>query len=124
MDYPRALVKAMAEYPPRWDFSNLTYLTDLACNPEETFAIHEYGFQLQRRAWAILNAVQHQRDTDDVNVTQAEARAERRRTSAKESGAQPSSQASLFDFSSSEKSAVLSKQTPSQKQATSEREKP
>ena len=117
-------MKAMAELPPMWDFSNWTYLTDLACTPEETFAIHKYRCELQRRAWAILNAVQHQRDTDDVNVTQAEARAERRRTSAKESGAQPSSQASLFDFSSSEKSAVLSKQTPSQKQATSEREKP
>ena len=68
--------------------------------------------------------MQHQRDTEHVNVTQVEARADRRRASTTESGALPSSQASLFEFASSGKPAVLSKQTPSQKQATSEREKP
>ena len=124
MDYPIALVKSMAEFPPRWDFSNWTYLTDLACAPEEASAIHEYGLELQRRAWTILYAVQHQRDTDNVNVIQVEARADRRRAPAKKSGALPSSQAYLFEFASREKSAVLSKQTPSQKQATSEHEKP
>ena len=91
MDYPRALVKAMAELPPMWDFSNWAYLTDLACTPEETFAIHKYRCELQRRAWAILNAVQHQRDTHDANVILVEARADRTRASPKESGALPSS---------------------------------
>ena len=124
MDYPRAVVKAMAELPPMWDFYKWTHLTDLACTPEETFAIHEYGYELQRRAWAILYAAQHQRDTHDANVILVKARADRRRASPKESGALPSGQASLFEFASSEKSAVLSKQTLSQQQATSEREKP
>ena len=124
MDYANGLVRASAEHPPRWDFSNWTFLAVLESPPEETSAVHEYGFEPQRRAWAIVTtAVQHQHNTADVNVTQVEARADRRRASAKESGALPSSQASLCELTPSEKSAVLSKQTPSQMQATSEREK-
>ena len=119
-----ALVKTMAEFLSRWDFSNWTYLTELACILEETFATHECGFELQRRAWVILNAVQHQRDVDDVNVIQVEARAGRKKASASESGALQSSQTSLFEFASREKSEVLSNQTPSKKQAISEHEKP
>ena len=83
MDYASDLVRESAEYPPEWDFSNWTFVTVLECTPEETPAVHDYGFELQRRAWAIVTAVQHQRDTADVNVTQVEARADRRRASAK-----------------------------------------
>ena len=39
MDYPGALVKTMAEYPPRRDVSDWNCLTAMACNPEETNAI-------------------------------------------------------------------------------------
>ena len=54
MDYPRALVKAMAEYPWGWNFSNWNCVTDISCSPGEKSAIHENGVGLQRRKWEIV----------------------------------------------------------------------
>ena len=108
-DYPRALVKAMAEHPPRSEFSNWSYLTAMACSSEETYAIHDYGVELRRRAWAIAAAAKYHRNTADVSHEQVEARADDRGASAKESGALPSSRFSLFEHGSSEKSGVVPK---------------
>lgn len=116
MDHATAVGIAWRECPPPWSFSNWNYQTDLACSPEERNAIHEYGVDLQRRAWAIVVAAQHQRDTADVNAQQVEVRADRRGVPAKKSSAQPSSQTSLLELSSSENSAILSMQQPPPKQ--------
>ena len=130
MDYAdcaSALVRAWAEYPPRWDFSNWNYRTNMGCSPEETYSIHDYGVELRRRAWTIV-ATQCHRDTADVSHEQVERRTDDRGASAKESGALLSSQSSLNESASSEESGVLLKQQPQPKQTThheeEERRKP
>ena len=69
----------------------------------------------------MVTAAQDQRDTADVDLAQVEAGADRGGAPAKEDSALPSRQTSLSELVSSEKSAVLSKQTASPKQTTSER---
>ena len=106
MDYPRALMKAMAEYPPRWDFPNWKYFTAMAYSPKETYAIHAYGVELRRRAWLIVAATQFHRDTAGASHEQVEARADDRGGQAQRS-ALPSSRASLFKRRSSYKSGTM-----------------
>ena len=73
MEFTNAVARAWAEYPPSWDLTGWSHQTDLACTQEERDAIHEYGFDLQRRARAAVD----QRDTTDVSYAQLEPRADR-----------------------------------------------
>ena len=43
MDYPKALAKAVAECPVRWDLPQWSCFAEVACIPEEINAIHENG---------------------------------------------------------------------------------
>ena len=72
-DYPRALMRTLVENPPNpiWDFANRNYLTDLERPPEEMNAIHQYGIELQRRAWEIVaEGHEDQENTANVSYTQ------------------------------------------------------
>ena len=121
MDYLKALAKAMVECPPRWNFSNWNYLTAMKCSPEETYATHDYGVELRRRAWAIVAAAQYLRDTTDVSHERVKARADDRGAPA-QSSALPSNRTSLFEHGSSEKSGLMPKQQPQTKQITDRKE--
>ena len=115
MDCPRALVKAMAEFPPRWDFSNWTYLTiphKPRMHPRRNIRDSRISVRIAK---ATLGDIKFTRVTDDVDVIQAETIADVRRASAKERSAPYHlARLPLFDFTSREEPAVLSKQTPSQ----------
>ena len=117
-DYPRALMRAMEENSPnaRWDFAKRNYLTDLECPPEEMNAIHQYGIELQRRAWEQVAQWQDaQENTANVSYIQVEGRAVRVGAQAKESSVPPSGRTSLFKRAPSEKSGELSMKLPKQR---------
>ena len=117
-DYPRALMRAMEENSPnaRWDFAKINYLTDLECPPEEMNAIHQYGIELQRRAWEQVAQWQDaQENTANVSYIQVEGRAVRVGAQAKESSVPPSGRTSLFKRAPSEKSGELSMKLPKQR---------
>ena len=116
-DYPRALMRAMEENSPnaRWDFAKRNYLTDLECPPEEMNAIHQYGIELQRRAWEQVAQWQDaQENTANVSYIQVEGRTDMGGTQAKESSVTPSSRTSLFERAPSKKSGEMSMQLPKQ----------
>ena len=110
-------MKAMVEFPPKWDFSNWTYLTKMACSPGKINAIHEYEIELQRPAREIVAATQDHRDTADINDERVEA-ADREGAPAQESNALPPGGTSLFAHGSSDKSEVMSKKQPQPTQTT------
>ena len=117
-DYPRTLIRALEENPPNptWDFANRNYLTDLECPPEEMNAIHQYGIELQKRAWEIAaEGQEYQENTANVSYTQVEGRADRGGAQVKESSVPPSSRTSLFEHAPSAKFGELSMQLPKQK---------
>ena len=111
MEFTNAVARAWAEYPPSWDLTGWSHQTDLACTQEERDAIHEYGFDLQRRATEIAAAAQDRRDTADTNDERVEA-TDRAGAPAQESSAPPSSRAFVFAHGSSKKPGVIPKQQP------------
>ena len=119
MDYSDALRQAIAEMPPKWDFSTWDYQTQLACSAEETEAIQQYGVAIQRRAYEIVCELQNQRDAAEASRAQTEAGAERKGAQAKESHAPPSSQTHLMQKLSSENAARSLEHQPEQQRTYS-----
>ena len=72
--------------------------------PEEMYAIHVYGIELQRRAWEIVSRGQHDEEiTVNVSYILVEgSRADSDGAQAKESSVSSSSRTSLFQLAPSE----------------------
>ena len=119
MDYSGALRQAIAEMPPKWDFSTWDYQTQLACSAEETEATQQYGVEIPRRAYEIVCELQDQRDAVEASRAQIKARAERKGAQAKESHAPPSSETHLMQQSSSENTARSLEHQPEQQRTYS-----
>lgn len=115
MDYANALVGESSEYPPRWNFSNWTSRTALACTRGETSAICQYGIEPHRRAGAMVPKARDECDPTRVRRTQVEARTDKEGAQTKKRSALRSTPSSLFELASSKKSTVESNQTSSKR---------
>lgn len=86
----------------------------MECSRSVTTAIHAYGCELQRLAWALVAAAREgQKNTTNVSQTQVEEISYREGASAKDSSASPPSRTSLFEGAPSEISGGLT-QPPKQ----------